>query len=57
MYDIRPTTIPITQKTTTHATKIEAWFNIITPKRRTLATLKNELAALNAKDWLRILSA
>lgn len=42
---------------TTHAVKIEAWFNIITPKRRNLATLKNELAVLNAKDWRHILSA
>ncbi len=42
---------------TTHSAKIEEWFNIITPKRRTLATLKNELAALNAKDWQHILSA
>ena len=42
---------------TTHSVKIEAWFNIITPARRTLATLKNELTLLNAKDWRRILSA
>ena len=42
---------------TTQSAKIEAWFNIITPARRTLATLKNELAVLNAKDWRRILSA
>ena len=42
---------------TAHAAKIEEWFNIITPKRRTLATLKNELTTLNAKDWRRILSA
>ena len=41
---------------TKHAAKIEAWFNIITPKR-SLRTLKNELALLNAKDWKRILSA
>jgi hypothetical protein len=41
---------------TTRAAEIEAWFNIITPARRNLATLKNELAALNAKDWPRILS-
>ena len=40
-----------------NAQKIEAWFNIITPKRRTLETLKSELAVLNAKDWQRILSA
>ena len=40
---------------TRHAAKIEAWFNIITPKR-SLKTLKNELALLNAKDWKRILS-
>jgi hypothetical protein len=42
---------------TAHAAEIEAWFNIITPKRVTLTTLKNELTTLNAKNWQRILSA
>lgn len=42
---------------TTHSAKIEAWFNIITPVRGNLATLKNELVTLNAKDWPHILSA
>lgn len=42
---------------TTRSAKIEAWFNIITPVRGNLATLKNELVALNAKDWPHILSA
>ena len=42
---------------TTHAAKIDAWFNVITPPRRPLATLKEELAILQRKDWPRILSA
>lgn len=42
---------------TTHSAEIEAWFNIITPVRGNLATLKSELVTLNAKDWPHILSA
>ncbi len=41
---------------TTHSAKIENWFNIITPKRGCLTTLKNELGILNKKDWPYILS-
>jgi hypothetical protein len=41
---------------TKRARKIEAWFNIITPKRGTLVTLRNELTLLNTKDWRRIFS-
>ena len=42
---------------TTHSAQIEAWFNIITPVRSNLATLKSELVTLNGKDWPHILSA
>lgn len=39
-----------------HAKKIESWFNIITPKERSLKKLQEELKILNAKDWMKILS-
>ncbi len=41
---------------TEHAEKIDAWFNVIAPARRDLATLKSELQTLNDKDWTRILA-
>ncbi len=40
----------------THASKIESWFNIITPKGRGLKKLKEELKMLNGKNWTQILS-
>jgi len=40
---------------TARSERIDRWFNIITPARATLATLKKELAIWNAKDWSRIL--
>ena len=40
----------------THAKKIESWFNIITPNGRSLKKLRKELNILNEKDWKRILS-
>ena len=38
-----------------HAKRIESWFNIITPKARSLKKLREELKTLNAKDWTTIL--
>ncbi|HTX22476.1 MAG TPA: hypothetical protein VMD27_11565 [Candidatus Aquilonibacter sp.] len=40
----------------THAKKIESWFNIITPKERSLKKLQEELKTLNGKDWKKMLS-
>lgn len=34
---------------------IESWFNVITPQTETITTLKNELNALNKKNWKEIL--
>ncbi len=31
--------------------KIESWFNIISPKKKSLADLKNELTTLSKKNW------
>jgi len=41
---------------TTHADKVESWFNIITPSGRTLKKLQEELRTLNDKQWVKILS-
>lgn len=38
-----------------HARKIESWFNVITPKGKTLKKLQQELKSLNAKNWPKIL--
>lgn len=38
-----------------HIADIEQWFNIISPREKTLATLKQELTGLNNKDWETIL--
>jgi len=40
----------------THAKKIESWFNIITPNGQSLKKLREELSILNGKDWTKILS-
>jgi hypothetical protein len=37
-----------------HAKEIESWFNIITPRNRSLTRLQQELKALNGKEWDRI---
>ena len=34
---------------------IETWFNIISPNKKKLANLKNELKALKNKNWKAIL--
>jgi hypothetical protein len=34
--------------------KITSWFNVITPKNRTLDELRNELLLLSNKDWWRV---
>jgi hypothetical protein len=39
-----------------HEKKIESWFNIITPKKKSLKVLQDELQTLNAKNWSKILS-
>jgi hypothetical protein len=39
-----------------HARNIESWFNIITPKGRSLKNLQEALKTLNGKDWTQILS-
>jgi hypothetical protein len=39
-----------------NATKIEGWFNVITPTRKGLKELRDELQILNAKNWSKILS-
>ena len=31
--------------------KIETWFNIISPKMKSLTDLKNELSILSSKNW------
>ncbi|MGI6343264.1 MAG: hypothetical protein ACOXZ9_09870 [Bacteroidales bacterium] len=36
-------------------TKIETWFNIITPEGKTITDLKNEIAELRSKKWREIL--
>jgi hypothetical protein len=38
-----------------HAESIESWFNVITPKDRSLKKLQEELGKLNGKDWIKIL--
>jgi len=40
----------------THATTIESWFNVITPKGQGLKKLQEELKILNGKDWKKMLS-
>jgi hypothetical protein len=39
-----------------HAKKIESWFNIITPKKKPLSVLQDELRKLDCKNWAKILS-
>jgi hypothetical protein len=39
-----------------NSTTIEGWFNVITPTRRKLKELHDELHILNAKDWAKISS-
>ena len=39
----------------THHARIESWFNVITPAGKSLATLREELAILRAKNWKGIL--
>jgi len=39
-----------------YAKNIESWFNVITPKGRSLKKLREELNTLNGKDWTRIFS-
>ncbi len=34
--------------------KIESWFNIISPKRKSLTDLKKELSILSKKDWRKV---
>ena len=34
--------------------EIEGWFNIISPERKTITKLKNELVKLRAKNWEKI---
>ncbi len=36
--------------------KVEGWFNIISPTKRTIAELKRELLLLSSKNWNEILS-
>ena len=38
-----------------HMDSIESWFNVITPKDRSLRRLRNELKKLNGKEWTKIL--
>ncbi len=35
--------------------EIEGWFNVISPKKKKLATLKDELRELKSKNWKKIL--
>ncbi len=39
----------------TNINKIEGWFNIISPKKKELSILKNELSELKNKNWKNIL--
>jgi hypothetical protein len=39
-----------------HEKTIESWFNIITPKKKSLSVLQDELRTLHAKNWSKILS-
>jgi hypothetical protein len=39
-----------------HAKSIESWFNVITPKDRSLERLQHELMKLNGKAWTNILA-
>ena len=39
----------------TNLNDIENWFNIISPKDKTIDELKAELAKLKAKNWNKIL--
>jgi hypothetical protein len=34
--------------------KIESWFNIISPKKKTIVNLKKELSILSKKNWENI---
>ena len=36
---------------TDNLAKIENWFNIISPKKKTLSDLKKELSILSKKNW------
>ena len=35
--------------------EIEGWFNVISPKKKKLPTLKDELKELKSKNWKKIL--
>ena len=39
-----------------NSSKIENWFNVISPKKRKLDMLKNEIKILTKKDWWSIYS-
>lgn len=40
-----------------HASRIEGWFNVITPQTGSLKKLRSELTLLDAKNWTAILTA
>jgi hypothetical protein len=35
--------------------KIESWFNVITPEKKSIGDLRNEIAELRTKNWREIL--
>jgi hypothetical protein len=37
-----------------HAKGVESWFNVITPKGRSLSRLQKELKILNGREWIKI---
>ncbi|MBK7098278.1 MAG: hypothetical protein IPH58_07890 [Sphingobacteriales bacterium] len=39
----------------TNIKTVERWFNIISPKKKKLSTLKDELKELKNKNWTEIL--
>lgn len=45
----------ISQYFSNHLTKIEQWFNIISPIDKKISVLKEELQMLSKKDWTKIL--
>lgn len=45
----------LTRYFSTNISKIEAWFNIITPENKSIDDLKNEIAELRSKNWKKIL--
>lgn len=40
---------------TTNLRQIERWFNVISPREKTLSTLKTELTTLTTKNWQEVL--